>query len=69
MLALLRSEDPNTVDVSLSLKNLDGLDAMIEETVDHPDKMEWFDFSFNELTTIDDVSLTSSRPYNPTGTP
>jgi len=42
-----------------SLKNLDGLEAVVEEVVDLPEKMEWFDFSFNELTTIDDVSHAS----------
>jgi len=40
-----------------SLKNLDGLDETVNELFDHPDKVEWFDFSFNELTTIDDSML------------
>ena len=47
-----------------SLQNLDGLDECIEETIDYPEKIEWFDFSFNQLTTIDEVCL-PSRPLAP----
>merc|ERR1711998_15573 len=35
-----------------SLKNLDGLDESVEILFDHPEKVEWFDFSFNELPRI-----------------
>jgi len=45
-----------------SLQNLDGLDECIEETMDYPEKLEWFDFSFNQLTTIDEVRALSSAP-------
>merc|ERR1712188_99132 len=40
-----------------SLKTLDGLDEAVNEMFDHPDKVEWFDLSFNELKTIDDSLL------------
>lgn len=40
-----------------SLKNLEGLDDAVTEMFDYPEKVEWFDFSFNELTTIDDNML------------
>jgi len=40
-----------------SLKTLQGLDEAVTEMFDHPDKVEWFDFSFNELKTIDDSIL------------
>merc|ERR1712227_1194855 len=38
-----------------SLENLDGLHGAVDEMFDHPDKVEWFDFSFNQLKNIDDV--------------
>ena len=38
-----------------SLENLEGLQEVVEELVEHPDKVEWFDFSFNQLKTIDEV--------------
>jgi len=40
-----------------SLKSLEGLEDAVTEMFDYPDKVEWFDFSFNELTTIDDNML------------
>lgn len=40
-----------------SLKTLQGLDEAVAEMFDYPDKVEWFDFSFNELKTIDDSIL------------
>eukprot|EP00658_Telonema_sp_P-2_P027414 TRINITY_DN2116_c0_g1_i14.p1 TRINITY_DN2116_c0_g1~~TRINITY_DN2116_c0_g1_i14.p1 ORF type:complete len:160 (+),score=27.05 TRINITY_DN2116_c0_g1_i14:218-697(+) len=36
-----------------SLPNLDGLNDVVEELFDHTDKISWFDFSFNQLKTID----------------
>merc|ERR1712159_164727 len=40
-----------------SLENLEGLHEAVDEMFDHPDKVEWFDFSFNQLKNIDDVLL------------
>jgi len=38
-----------------SLESLEGLDEAVHEMFDHPEKVEWFDFSFNQLKTIDEV--------------
>merc|ERR1711904_100114 len=40
-----------------SLENLDGLDEAVNEMFDLPEKVEWLDFSFNQLKHIDDVLL------------
>jgi hypothetical protein len=57
---------PHTT-VLCSLKTLDGLDDTVNEIFDHPDKVEWFDFSFNELTTVGEVT-SSLDPSPPTAT-
>lgn len=40
-----------------SLKHLEGLEEAVTELFDYPDKVEWFDFSFNELKNIEDRML------------
>merc|ERR1712054_465198 len=40
-----------------SLENLDGLDEAVNEMFDLPEKVEWLDFSFNQLKHIDDILL------------
>merc|ERR1711988_1507891 len=40
-----------------SLETLDGLDEAVQEMFDMPEKVEWLDFSFNNLKNIDDAML------------
>ena len=44
-----------------SLTNLDGLNEVVEEIFDHPDKIAWLDFSCNQLKMIEPILLTHTN--------
>jgi hypothetical protein len=43
------------------LTNLDGLNEVVEEIFDHPDKIAWLDFSCNQLKIIEPILLTHTN--------